>query len=125
VLVVPQPAPLTVAFEEAMRSRDISPVAKLRNLGVAAQRSGVTNSRSQALRQSLRQNSPEPPPQAPSNVPTPPIVEPVTPAAPIRAEANQGKAVGASTPIRATSHNPAVSPSVQVPPAPAKPSGKA
>ena len=32
VLVVPQPALLTVAFEEAMRSRGVSPVANLRNL---------------------------------------------------------------------------------------------
>jgi len=32
VLVVPQPAPLTVAFEEAMRSRGVSPVANLKNL---------------------------------------------------------------------------------------------
>jgi len=36
VLVVPQPAPLTVAFEGAMRSRGVSPVANLRNLRVAA-----------------------------------------------------------------------------------------
>jgi len=32
VLVVPQPTPLTVAFEEAMRSRVVSPVANLSNL---------------------------------------------------------------------------------------------
>ena len=48
VLVVPQPALLTVAFEEAMRSRSVSPVANLKNLRVAAQRSGITKSRSQA-----------------------------------------------------------------------------
>jgi len=48
VLVVPQPVPLTVAFEEAMKSRGVSPVANLRNLRVAAQRSGITKSRSQA-----------------------------------------------------------------------------
>jgi len=62
VLVVPQPAPLTVAFEEAMRSRGVSPVANLKNLRVAAQRSGITKSRSQASRQSSRQPSPQPPP---------------------------------------------------------------
>jgi len=32
VLVVPEPAPLTVAFEEAMRCRGVSPVANFRNL---------------------------------------------------------------------------------------------
>jgi len=32
VLVVPQPAPLRVVFEEAMRSSGVSPVANLRNL---------------------------------------------------------------------------------------------
>jgi len=31
-LVVPQPAPLMVGFEEAMRSTAVSPVANLRNL---------------------------------------------------------------------------------------------
>jgi len=36
VLFVLQPAPLTVAFEEAMRSRGVSPVADHRNLQVAA-----------------------------------------------------------------------------------------
>ena len=45
-LVVPQPAPFTVAFEEVMRSRGVSPVANLKNLRVAAQRSGVSKSRS-------------------------------------------------------------------------------
>jgi len=54
VLVVPQPAPLTVAFEEAMRSRGVSTVANLKNLRVAAQRSRVTKSRSQASRQTSR-----------------------------------------------------------------------
>jgi len=54
VLVVPQPAPLTVAFEEAMRSRGFSPVANLKNLQVAAQRSGVTKSRCQASRHTSR-----------------------------------------------------------------------
>jgi len=44
VLVVPQPAPLTVAFEEAMRSRGVTPVANLKDLRVAAQRTGVTKS---------------------------------------------------------------------------------
>jgi len=44
VLVVPQPAPLTVAFEEAIRSGGVSPGANLRNLRVATQRSGVTKS---------------------------------------------------------------------------------
>jgi len=48
VLVVPQPAPLTVAFEEAMRSCGVSLMANLRNLRVVAQRCGVTKSRSQA-----------------------------------------------------------------------------
>jgi len=55
VLVVPQPALLTVAFEEAMRSRGVSPVANLKNLRVAVERCGVTKSRSQACRQSSRQ----------------------------------------------------------------------
>jgi len=36
VLVVSQPAPLTVAFETAMRSRAVSPVANLKNLQVAS-----------------------------------------------------------------------------------------
>jgi len=54
VLVFPQPAPLTVAFEEAMSSRGVSPVANLKNLRVAAQRSGVTKSRSQASRERSR-----------------------------------------------------------------------
>ena len=75
VLLVLQPAPLTVAFEEAMRSRGVSPLANLRNLRVAAQPSGVTKSRSQASRPSSRQPSPQPPPQAPSNVPTPPVLD--------------------------------------------------
>jgi len=65
VLVIPQPAPLTVAFEEAIRSRGVSPVANLRNLQVAAQRSRVTKSRSQASKQSSRQNLPQPATQAP------------------------------------------------------------
>jgi len=86
VLVVPQPAPLTVAFEEAMRSRGVSPVENLRNLLGAAQRSCVTKSRSQASRQSSRQPSPQPPPRAPSNVLIPPVVEPATPAPAIRVE---------------------------------------
>jgi len=47
VLVVPQPVPLTVAFEEAMSSRGVNPVVNLRNLQVAAQRSGVTKAGSQ------------------------------------------------------------------------------
>ena len=79
VLVFPQPAPLTVAFEEGMRSRGVSPVANFRNLRVAALWSGVTKSRSQASRQSSRQPSPQPPPRAPLNVPIPPVVEPATP----------------------------------------------
>jgi len=125
VLVVPQPAPLTVAFEEAMRSRGVSPVANLKNLRVAAQRSGVTKSRSQASRQCSRQPSPQPPPRAASNVAIPPVVEPVTPAPAIRVETDRPFAVAASTLIPATPHNPAASASAQVPPAPAKPSGRA
>jgi len=125
VLVVPQPAPLTVAFEEAMRSRGVSPVANLKNLRVAAHRSGVTKSRSQASRQSSRQPSPQPPPRASSNVAILPVVEPVTPAPAIRVEADQPWAVAASTPIPATLHHPATSASAHVPPAPAKPSGRA
>jgi len=109
VLVVPQPAPLTVAFEEAMRSRGVSPVANLKNLRVTAQRSGVTKSRSQASRQSSRQPSPQPPPRAASNVAIPPVVEAVTPAPAIRVEADRPYAVAASTPIPATPHNPAAS----------------
>ena len=88
MLVVPQPAPLTVAFEEAMRSRGVSALANLRNLRVAAQRSGVTKSRRQASRPSLRQPSPQPPPRAPSNVPIRPVVEPATPAPAIRVESD-------------------------------------
>jgi len=125
VLVVPQAALLTVAFEEAMRSRGVSPVANLRNLRVAAQRSGVTKSRSQALRQSLRQPLPQPAPRAPSNVPTPAAVEPVTPAPAIRVETDRPYPVAASTPIPATPHNPAVSDLAQVPGALATPSGRA
>jgi len=109
VLVVPQPAPLTVAFEEAMRSRGVSPVANLKNLRVAAQRSGVTKSRSQASRQSSRQPSPQPPPRAPSNVPILPIVQPVTAAPAIREEADRPYAVVASTPTQATPHHPQAS----------------
>jgi len=89
VLVVPQPAPLTVVFEEAMRSRGVSPVANLKNLRVAAQRSGITKSTSQASRQSSRQPSPQPPPRAASNVAIPPVVEPVTPAPAIRVESDR------------------------------------
>jgi len=125
VLVVPQPAPLTVAFEEAMRSRGVSPVANLKNLGVAAPRSGVTKSRSQASRQSSRQSSPEPPPQAASNVAIPPVGEPVTPAPTIQVEADRTYPVAASMPIPATPHNLAASGSAQVPPAQAKPAGRA
>jgi len=125
VLVVLQPAPLTVAFEEAMRSRGVSPVANLRNLRVAAQQSGVTKSRSQASKQISRQNSPQPPPRAPSNVPTLVVVEPVTPAPAILVESDRPYVVAASTPIPATAHHPAASASAQVPPAPAKPSGRA
>jgi len=124
VLVIPQPAPLTVAFEEAMRSQGVSRVANLRNLRVAAQRSGVTKSRSQASKQSSRQNSPQPPPRAPSNVPTPPVVEPVILAPAIREGADRPYGVAASTPIPATPHNPAASASALVLPAPAKPSGR-
>jgi len=58
VLVVPESAPLTVAFQEAIRSRGVGPVVTLRNLRVAAQLSGVTKSRSQASKQSSRQPSP-------------------------------------------------------------------
>ena len=108
-----------------MRSRGVSPVANLRNLRVAAQRSGVTKSRSQASRQSSRQPSPQPPPRALSNVPTLPVVEPATPAPAMRVEADRPYAVAASTPIPAISHNLAASASAQVPPAPAKPSGRA
>jgi len=125
VLVVPQPAPLTVAFEEAIRSRGVSPMANFKNLRVAAQRSGITKTRSQASRQSSRQPSPQPPPRAASKVAIPPPVEPVTPAPAIRVEADRPYAVAASTPIPATHHNPAASASAQVPPAPAKPSGRA
>ena len=125
VWVVPQPAPLTVAFEEAMRSRGISPVANLRNLGVAAQRSGVTKSRSQASKQSSRQPSPQPPPRAPSQVPIRPVVEPATPAPVILVESDRPYTVAASTPIPATPHNPVASASALPPPAPAKPSGTA
>jgi len=89
VLVVSQPAPLTLAFEEAMSSRGVSLVANLKNLGVAAKRSGVTKSRSQASRQRSRQPSPQPPPRAASNVAIPPVVEVVTPAPAIRVEADQ------------------------------------
>ena len=125
VLVFPQPAPLTVAFEEAMRSRGVSPVANLRNLRVAAQRCGATKSRSQAWKQSSRQNSPQPLPRAPLKIPTPPVVEPITPAPAIRVEKDRAYAVAASRPISATPHNPAASASAQVPPALAKPSGRA
>jgi len=125
VLVVPEPAPLTVAFEEAMRSRGVSPVAHHRNLRVAAQRSGVTMPRIQASKQSSRQPAPQPPPRASSNVPTLPVVEPVTPAPAIRVETDWPYAVAASPPIPGTPHNPAASCSAQVPPAPAKPSGRA
>jgi len=100
-------------------------VANLKNLRVAAQWSGVTKSRSQASRQSSRQPSPQPPPRAVSNVAIPPVVEPVTPAPAIRVEADRPFAVAASMPIPATPHNPAASASGQVPPAPAKPSGRA
>jgi len=95
VLVVPQPAPLTVAFEEPIRSRGVSPVANLKNLQVAAQRSGVIKCRSQASRQSSRQPSPQPPPRAPSNVPILPLVEPATPAPVIQVEADRPYAVAA------------------------------
>jgi len=37
VLVIAQPLLLTLAFEEAMRSRGVSPVVTLRNLQSAAQ----------------------------------------------------------------------------------------
>jgi len=124
-LVVPQPPPLTVAFEEAMRSRRVSPVATLRDLRVAAQRSRVTMSRRQASKPSSRQPSAEPPPRAPSNVPTPPVVEPATPVAAIRVESHRHFAFAASTPIPATPHNQVASASAQPPPAPAKPSGRA
>jgi len=125
VLVVPRPATLMVAFEEAMSSRGVSPVATLRNLRVAAQRSGGTMSRTPDSRQSSRQPSPWQPPRAPSNVPIPPIVEPATPALAIRVEADRPYVVVASTPIPATPHNLAASALAQVPPAPAKPSGRA
>jgi len=125
VLVVPQPAPLIVAFEEAMRSRGVSPVANLRNLRVAAQRSGVTKSRSLASKQSSRQPSPQPPPRAPSNVPILPVIEPATPAPAIWVESDRPYAVAASTPIPDTPHNPVASASAQPPPAPAKSSGSA
>jgi len=95
VLVVPQPSPLTVAFQEAMRSRGVSPVANLRNIQVEAQRSGLTKSRSQASRQSSRQPSPQPPPRALLNVPALPVVEPSTPAPAIRVESDRRYAVAA------------------------------
>jgi len=125
VLVVPQPAPLTVAFKEAMRSTGVSPVANLKNLGVAAKRSGVTKSRSQASRQRSRQPSPQPPHRAGSNVAIPPVVAPITPAPAIRVEADRPYTVAASTAIPATPDNPAACASAQVPPAPAKPCSRA
>jgi len=125
VLGVTQPAPLTVAFKQAIRSRGVSPVANLRNLQVAAQRSGVTKSRSQVSKQSSRQPSPQQPPPASSNVPTPPVVEPVTPAAAITVETDRPNAVAASTPMPPTPHNLEASASAKVPPAPAKASGRA
>jgi len=106
-LVVPQPAPLTVAFEEAMRSRGFSPLANLRKLRVAAQQSGVTNSRTQASKPSTRESSRQPPPGAPSNVPTMRVVEPVTLGLAIRVETDRAYPVRASTPIPAAPHNPA------------------
>ena len=108
-----------------MRSRGVSPVANLRSLRVAAERSRITKSRSQALKQSSRQNSAQPAPRASSNVPTPPVVEPVTPAPVIRVEPDRPYAVAALKPIPATSHNPAASALAQPPPAPAKPSVRA
>jgi len=101
VSVVPQPALLRFAFEEAMRSRGVSPVANLRNLWVAAQPTGDTKSRSQVSKQSFWRPSPQPPPGAPANVPIPPVVEPVTPAPAIRVETERLYAVAASTPIPA------------------------
>jgi len=121
VMVVPQPAPLTVTFEEAMRSRGVSRVANLRNLRVAAQRSGVTKSRSQASRPSSRQPSPHSPPRAPSNVPIRPVVEPATPAPAIGVESDPPYAVAASTPIPATPHNLVAFALAQPPQPPAKP----
>jgi len=78
VLVIAQPPPLTLVFEEAMRSKSVRPVSTLKNLRSAAERSGITKSTSLASRQSSRQSSPQPPPQALSNIPTPPVVTPVT-----------------------------------------------
>ena len=124
VLVVPPPAPLTVAFEEAIRSRGVSPVANLRNLRVTAQRSGVTKSRSQASKQSSMQPSLQPPPRGSSNPPSPPVVEPVTPAPAIREETDRAYAVAASTPIPASPTNPAAPASAELPPALAKPPGR-
>jgi len=48
VLVIAQPLLLTMAFEEAMRSRGISPVANLNNLQLAAQQSCISKLRSLA-----------------------------------------------------------------------------
>ena len=125
VLVIAQPPPLTLAFEEAMRSRGVSHVTTLRNVWLAAQWSGISKSRSLASRPSSRQLSPEPPPGAPSNIPTLPVVEPVTPGPVIQVEADWSYAVVASTPIPAPPHNLAAFALAQVPQAPAKPAGRA
>jgi len=66
VLVVPPPAPLTVAFKEVMSSKGVSPVANFWNLRIAAHQSGVSKSRSQASKQRSRQNSLQPRSRAPS-----------------------------------------------------------
>jgi hypothetical protein len=122
VLIVPQPPPLTVAFEKAMRDRGVSPTISLQNLRQKVQRSGVSKSRSRGSRQSSRQPSPQPPPSAPEIVPAPPAetLAPSTPA--IRLDPVRPFAVAGSTPIPATPRNPPASASAQVPAAPAKPS---
>jgi len=126
VSVIAQPPRLTVVFEEAMRSRGVSPVANLRNLQ-SAQRSGSSKSRSIASSQSLRHAAPQPPPRALLKISTPRVDELITPAPAIRVQAEQPFAVAASIPIPelVTPDNSTPSALVQAPPALAKPSGRA
>jgi len=108
-----------------MRSRGVSPVATLRNLWSAAQRSGISKSKSLASRQSSRQPLPQPPPRAQSNIPTPLVVDPVTAVLVIQVEADRPYLVAISTLIPTTPHNPVASASAQVAPALAHPSDRA